>query len=74
MLSRVSRGGRAGAGHALVVDPWGAVVGRCDDPLAEDIAVVDVDAEKLATTRERMPVASHRRYDIYGGGGNNNNV
>ena len=58
---------RASYGHALVVDPWGTVVARCADPDTEGIAVADVDAAWLDTVRERMPVATHRRPDVYGG-------
>jgi len=56
---------RASYGHAMVVDPWGAVVARCADPDSEGIAVAEVDAAWLATVRERMPVATHRRTDVY---------
>jgi predicted amidohydrolase len=57
---------RESHGHALIIDPWGTVVARCADPNVEDLAVAEVDAEWLATVRQRMPVASHRRLDVYG--------
>ena len=52
---------RESYGHSLIVDPWGEIVGRLDDPLATGIAVADIDLGQLAAIRERMPVAAHRR-------------
>lgn len=52
---------RESYGHSLVVDPWGVVVGRLEDPLATGIAVADIDLAQLAGIRERMPVQEHRR-------------
>lgn len=52
---------RESYGHAIIVDPWGAVVGRLEDPLATGIAVADIDLAQLAGIRERMPVQQHRR-------------
>ena len=51
---------RESYGHSLIVDPWGEVVGRLDDPLATGIAVADIDLARLRSIRERMPVAEHR--------------
>lgn len=52
---------RESYGHSLIIDPWGEVVGRLDDPLATGIAVAEIDFAKLASIRQRMPVAEHRR-------------
>jgi predicted amidohydrolase len=49
-------------GHSLVVDPWGQVVGRLEDPLATGLAVVDIDLGQLQGIRARMPVAEHRAH------------
>ena len=49
-----------------IVDPWGEVVARCEDPGAEGIAVADIDLSLVRAVRERMPLAAHRRYDVYG--------
>ena len=51
---------RESYGHSLIVDPWGAVVGRLEDPQATGIAVAEVDLAALADIRARMPVAAHR--------------
>lgn len=51
---------RESYGHSLIIDPWGEVVGRLDDPLATGIAVAEVDLQRLAGIRQRMPVAEHR--------------
>lgn len=48
------------------MDPWGEVVARCEDPGAEGIAVADIDLSLVRAVRERMPLAAHRRYDVYG--------
>lgn len=51
---------RESYGRSLIVDPWGEVVGRLEDPIATGIAVADIDLGKLASIRARMPVAEHR--------------
>ncbi len=50
-------------GHAMIVDPWGTVVAQCRD--GESVAVADVDVAWLEQVRARMPVATHRRPDLY---------
>lgn len=52
---------RESFGHSIIVNPWGEVVGRLEDPLATGIAVADIDLVQLASIRERMPVEAHRR-------------
>ena len=65
---------RKSYGHSLGVDPWGAVIcdaGGCDGPgtttipdngeiATPSIVVCDIDLNKLASTRERMPIRQHR--------------
>ncbi|PSC76452.1 nitrilase 2 [Micractinium conductrix] len=51
---------RESYGHSLMIDPWGEVVARLEDPLATGIACADIDLEKLRSIRTRMPVAEHR--------------
>jgi predicted amidohydrolase len=55
---------RESYGHSLIIDPWGTVVGRLEDPLATGIAVADVDLAQLDEIRQRMPVAEHRRLGL----------
>ncbi|XP_056431938.1 deaminated glutathione amidase isoform X2 [Gadus chalcogrammus] len=57
---------RASWGHALAVDPWGAVVGDCGGGEKEGsgnggMVLVEVDLEKVRETRRNMPVQEHRR-------------
>jgi len=51
---------RESYGHSLIVDPWGTVVGRLEDPLATGIATAEIDPAKLQQVRARMPVREHR--------------
>ena len=57
---------RASYGHAMIIDPWGTVVARvAEGPVAEGIAVADIDADWLRVVRERMPLGQHRRPEVY---------
>lgn len=51
---------RSSYGHALAVDPWGEVVGDCggENP---GVVLVEIDLEKVSSTRRNMPVQQHRR-------------
>ncbi|XP_028989048.1 deaminated glutathione amidase [Betta splendens] len=51
---------RSSYGHALAVDPWGVVLGDCggEEP---GIVLVEIDQEKVSSTRKNMPVQQHRR-------------
>ena len=51
---------RQSFGHALIIDPWGAIMGKLDDPLATGIAVADINMQQLQDVRLRMPVLDHR--------------
>jgi deaminated glutathione amidase len=57
---------RSSYGHALVVDPWGTVVGDAG-PSAECVVTVEMDKDLIDGTRSRMPVVSHRRPALYRG-------
>ncbi|KAK3893426.1 hypothetical protein Pcinc_002750 [Petrolisthes cinctipes] len=54
---------RASFGHAMIVDPWGAVV--CQTSEGVGVAVARIDLGYLHTIRREMPVMSHRRHDLY---------
>eukprot|EP00793_Prasinoderma_coloniale_P005239 PRCOL_00001000-RA len=59
---------RTSYGHAMIIDPWGEVVAKLDDPVGTGIAVADIDvAGRLEELEQKMPLAVHRKYDIYGG-------
>lgn len=51
---------RESYGHSLIVDPWGVVVGRLDDPQATGIAVAELDFDALEAVRQKMPIEQHR--------------
>lgn len=51
---------RSSYGHALVVDPWGEVLGDCGGE-KPGMVLVDIDLEKVSSTRRNMPVQQHRR-------------
>jgi predicted amidohydrolase len=53
---------RASYGHALVVDPWGAVIAECGDH--EGFALARVDVAYQDQVRAALPCLSHRRLDF----------
>jgi deaminated glutathione amidase len=52
-------GNRRSWGHAMVVDPWGAVLAECGDH--EGFALAPIDFEYQARVRESLPCLTHRR-------------
>uniref|UniRef100_A0A1I7SXH6 Nitrilase and fragile histidine triad fusion protein NitFhit n=1 Tax=Caenorhabditis tropicalis TaxID=1561998 RepID=A0A1I7SXH6_9PELO len=54
---------RQSYGHAMVVDPWGAVVAQCSERV--DICFAELDLSYVDSLREMQPVFSHRRSDLY---------
>jgi predicted amidohydrolase len=52
-------GGRASHGHAMVVDPWGAVVAQVPD--GEGVALAELDFERLERLRRELPALAHAR-------------
>ncbi|XP_069163018.1 nitrilase and fragile histidine triad fusion protein NitFhit isoform X2 [Procambarus clarkii] len=54
---------RSSYGHAMVVDPWGAVVCQVSD--GTGFALADINLNFLQKIRQEMPVLSHRRLDLY---------
>ncbi|NWX50543.1 NIT1 amidase, partial [Steatornis caripensis] len=55
---------RTSYGHALVVDPWGAVVAQCRE--GPGLCYAEIDLEYLHRVRREIPVHGHRRPDLYG--------
>ncbi|MCY7271085.1 MAG: carbon-nitrogen hydrolase family protein [Sphingomonas bacterium] len=51
--------GRSTFGHSLVVDPWGDVL--VDGGEGEKTLFAEIDLERIAEVRSRIPVLSHRR-------------
>lgn len=52
---------RESYGDALIIDPWGTVVGRLPDRLSTGIAVADIDFALIDSVRSKMPVVQHRK-------------
>jgi predicted amidohydrolase len=51
--------GRATYGHSLAIGPWGDLL--CDLGDAPDLALVELEAQRVADVRARIPVIAHRR-------------
>ena len=51
--------GRASHGHAMVVDPWGAVLAQVPD--GEGVAVAELDFDRQDRLRRELPALAHRR-------------
>ena len=55
---------RKSYGHALAVDPWGAVLGDCGPDASPSLVTVDLDLDKIRAIRAKMPIQAHRRADV----------
>jgi predicted amidohydrolase len=51
--------GRASHGHAMIVDPWGAVVAQVPD--GEGVAVAELDFARQDRLRRELPALDHTR-------------
>jgi nitrilase len=51
--------GRRTWGHSLIVDPWGEVLAVQAE--GEGVVMADIDPERLADVRRRLPALHHRR-------------
>ena len=56
-----SGGLRESYGHAMIVDPWGAVVAMASD--GPGIALAEIDLGRVRRVRRSIPVAGHGRLD-----------
>lgn len=50
-------------GHAMIVDPWGAIIAQCAEKTG--IALAEIDLVLLEKIRKNMPCEEHRRTDLY---------
>lgn len=48
-----------------IVDPWGTVIGRCNDDHSPSLAIATIDLDYMKKIRTEMPVLNHRRTDVY---------
>lgn len=51
-------------GHSMVVDPWGCVLAQCGQ--GPGLCCAEIDLDYLRQVRRQMPLAQHRRHDLYG--------
>lgn len=51
--------GRKTYGHSLIVDPWGEVL--LDMGTEPGVAVIELDLDRIASVRARIPALDHRR-------------
>ena len=51
--------GRASHGHALIVDPWGAILAQVAD--GQGFALAELDFERQDRLRRSLPALSHAR-------------
>jgi predicted amidohydrolase len=51
--------GRASHGHALIADPWGAVIAQVAD--GEGLAVAEIDLDRQDRLRRELPALDHAR-------------
>lgn len=56
---------RSSYGHALIVDPWGAILAEVQDD-KPGYALADVDLDHLKQVRSRLPVWTDRKPELYG--------
>jgi len=50
---------RRSYGRSMIIDPWGLVLARAAD--GEGLALAEIDLERLASIRRRLPALTHRR-------------
>ncbi|PLT34984.1 carbon-nitrogen family hydrolase [Bacillus sp. V5-8f] len=51
------------AGHSLIIDPWGEVIGEAGEK--EEILAADIDFNKTSEVRNMIPVFQDRRPEFY---------
>jgi deaminated glutathione amidase len=56
-------GGNRSGGRSMIVDPWGVVLAQAADGVGH--AVAELDFERQAQIRQRLPVLEHRRAELY---------
>lgn len=57
------RGGFSAYGRSMVVDPWGTVIACAPDE--PGVTLADIDLERVATVRRRVPSLANRRPETY---------
>ena len=55
---------RSSYGHAMIIDPWGAVIAQCGDGVG--LAVALISQNFLKTARSKLPIWNDRKSELYG--------
>jgi predicted amidohydrolase len=55
--------GYIGYGHSIITDPWGRVLMQMDEK--EGHAVTEIDLDYIDEVRQKLPLLSARRTDVY---------
>lgn len=61
--ARQPESGYVGYGHSIITDPWGRVLMQMDEK--EGHTVTEIDLDYVDEVRERLPLMSARRSDVY---------
>ena len=61
--ARNPEAGYVSYGHSIVTDPWGTVIMQMDEK--PGIEIVEIDLDYIDKIRERLPLISARRTDVY---------
>lgn len=61
----------AAYGHSIITDPWGRVLLQMDEK--EGHAVTEIDLDYVDEVRQKLPLLSARRADVYGPGAEKDN-
>ena len=51
-------------GHSLIVDPWGDIL--ADAGTEPGMALAEIDSDRVADVRRRIPALANRRPEVYG--------
>jgi predicted amidohydrolase len=54
--------GRRTWGHSMIIDPWGEVLGVCEE--GEGVVVAEIDHARIDGVRQQLPALTHRRADL----------
>lgn len=57
--------GRSSWGHAMCVDPWGAVKAQAGESDVPGLLLTPIDASYLTSVRTRMPLEEHAKPAVY---------
>lgn len=52
---------RESYGHSLIIDPWGSIIAKQDEPSATGIALAPINLDYLTSVRQKMPIEAHRQ-------------